>query len=121
MIKLLILLNICHFLGDFSPLSTSKMLQAKEKGWPLPPIFLHACIHGVLMFSVLIFFVDLKLACYLMAFEITTHFFIDVWKGRMNVWLPIVADPKNKYHWMLFGFDQLLHQVVINTIVAYSM
>ncbi|MBN8701491.1 MAG: DUF3307 domain-containing protein [Bacteroidetes bacterium] len=117
MIALITLLNICHLFGDFSPLSTSKMLQAKEKGTPSIPIFLHASIHGLLMLSVLVFFCSIKLAIILCLFEIVTHFLIDTWKGKMNVWFPIFSDNKNKYHWMLFGFDQFLHQLVIVSIV----
>ncbi len=119
MFKLLILLNFCHLLGDFSPLSTAWMLNAKRFGKPLFPIFVHAAVHASLMLSVLFFFTELKYALLLAGFQLITHFIIDVWKGRMNGWFPVFSDMNNKAYWFLFGFDQLLHQMVILTMVWY--
>jgi Protein of unknown function (DUF3307) len=121
MITLLVLLFICHFLADFSPLSTAWMLNAKSKGTPPLPIFAHAGIHAVLMFTVLLFFVTPLLALQLMAFQWLTHFVIDVCKGKMNVWFPIVANANDKRYWLLFGFDQLMHQCVILTMAWVSL
>lgn len=113
MMLLLVLLFVCHFLSDFSPLSTDWMLRAKSKGWPLFPIFVHAGIHASLMFTVLFFFVPFTLAWQLAFFQWFTHFIIDVCKGKMNVFFPTVANPTHKSYWLLFGFDQLMHQLVI--------
>jgi hypothetical protein len=110
---------LCHLIGDFSPLSTAWMLKAKSTGRPLIPILLHASVHGSLMIVVLLFFVDIKTAFFLMLFEIITHFVIDVWKGRMNVWFPKLQDQTYYLHWTMFGVDQLLHQTVILTIVYW--
>jgi len=117
MILLLALLFVCHFLADFSPLSTSWMLHAKSKGSPFFPIFVHAGIHALLMLSVLFFFSPLILALKLAAFQCVTHFIIDVCKGKMNVLFPVVSNPEDKRHWLLFGFDQLMHQTVILLMV----
>jgi hypothetical protein len=119
MLVLIFLLMLCHLIGDFSPLSTSWMLKAKSTGRPLIPILLHASVHGSLMIVVLLFFVDVKTAFFLMLFEILTHFAIDVWKGRMNVWFPKLHDQTYYLHWTIFGIDQLLHQTVILTIVYW--
>lgn len=112
--QILIGLFICHWLADYTPLSTSWMLNAKRLGDPLHPIFAHALVHGILMSIFLLFIVGfnhtlLGLCC----FQVITHFIIDVWKGKMNYWFPSLQSPANKSHWVIFGFDQLLHALVI--------
>jgi len=114
MIKLISLLMVCHWMADFTQLSNPWMLAAKQRGKSLFPILVHACVHGALMFVVLLFFTDLE-----MAFQITAHFCIDVWKGRMNGWFPKLENTSNPYFWWLFGFDQFLHQVVILGMVFW--
>lgn len=110
---LLILLLVCHYIGDYTHLSTPRMLSAKRIGWPIGPIIMHAAVHAVLMFAVMIYYTTSNIVLGCMLLEFGTHFFIDVLKGKMNVWFPVVADPREKAHWYIFGFDQLLHQVVI--------
>lgn len=119
MIKLILLLMVCHWMADFTQLSNPWMLAAKQRGKSLFPILAHACVHGVLMFIVLLFFTDLEKALTLMAFQIAAHFCIDVWKGRMNGWFPKFENTSNPYFWWLFGFDQFLHQVVILSMVFW--
>ena len=117
MILLLASLFFCYFLADFSPLSTNWMLRAKSKGAPFFPIFVHAGVHAVLMFIVLLFFIPFTLAWQLATFQWVAHFTIDVCKGKTNVLFPSVADPNHKRYWILFGFDQLMHQLVIVVMV----
>jgi len=120
--QILIGLFICHFLADFTPLSTPWMLNAKRLGKPVGPIFMHAVTHAALMAIALAFFVspNTKLYAGLFLFQLATHFLIDVWKGRMNGWFPALQNPANKSHWAMFGFDQLLHAVVIITMAHYA-
>ncbi len=122
---LLLSLFFCHFLADF-PLSNKWMLDAKQKGTPFFPILVHAGVHAVLMGIVLILFLHdepngwfyiLKL----IPFQWFTHFGIDVLKGKTMVWYPSTADPKNKIYWLLFGFDQFLHAVVILLMVTWEI
>jgi hypothetical protein len=90
------------------------MLNAKSVGKPLLPIFAHAAVHALLMAIVLAFGqITFALWFNLVMFQLLSHFLIDLWKGRMNVWFPIVQSPASKWHWILFGFDQFLHAVVI--------
>ena len=113
-VSLLLLLFFCHFLADYTWLSTSWMLNAKQLGKPLPPILFHAWVHATLMFIVLIPFIGFKSNIWwLFLFQFITHFLIDVWKGRMNGWFPSLQNPANKWHWVIFGFDQYLHAAVI--------
>jgi hypothetical protein len=112
--QILIGLFICHWLADYTHLSTDWMLNAKRLGKPLFPIFVHSSMHAILMFLFLVFFTnDLGLVLKLSLFQLITHFLIDVWKGRMNGWFPALQSPANKWHWIVFGFDQLLHALVI--------
>ncbi len=119
-LKLLILLFICHWLADYTPLSTSWMLNAKRIGKPLFPILVHASVHAFLMGAVLCWFVGVTtILAYLFMIELLTHFLIDVCKGRVNVIFPSLQSPANKWHWVVFGFDQLLHSIVIIYIVYF--
>ncbi len=121
--QILIGLFICHFLADYTHLSTAWMLNAKRLGKPLYPIFTHAFAHASLMLVLLALvfgFSGFKLAA-LFGFQLITHFLIDVWKGRMNGWFPALQSPTNKWHWIVFGFDQLLHALVIIGMSLYAV
>jgi hypothetical protein len=130
---ILIGLFICHWLADYTHLSTAEMLGAKRLGTPLFPIFKHALVHAFLMGVFLRFFVFgnwhnsqhvfsiLDKVDILMAFQLITHFLIDLWKGRMNGWFPTLQSPANKWHWIVFGFDQLLHALVIIAMSVYAI
>lgn len=107
-------LFICHWLADYTHLSTAYMLNAKRIGKPLFPIFIHALVHTTLMFIFLLLCnIELNLVLELSLIQLVTHFLIDLWKGKMNSWFPSLQSPTNKWHWVIFGFDQLLHSLVI--------
>lgn len=125
---ILIALFFCHYLADYTYLSTAWMLNAKRFGKPLFPIFIHALTHATLMLIAIWIFNSIKLnywsgillkEIYLFLFQLITHFLIDVWKGRMNGWFPSLQNPANKWHWVVFGFDQFLHALVIILMVGY--
>lgn len=116
-----IALFVCHWLADYTHLSTPWMLSAKRLGKPFYPIFIHALVHACLMLVTLAAFglSGLPLAG-LFLFQLLSHFLIDVWKGRMNHWFPSLQSPSNKWHWVVFGFDQLMHTVVIILMSAFA-
>ena len=123
--QILIGLFICHFLADYTHLSTAWMLNAKRLGKPLFPITIHALVHSLLMgvFLTVLGYGNLlkfDIVDKLMIFQFITHFIIDVWKGRMNGWFPSLQSPANKWHWIVFGFDQFLHAVVIILMVYFN-
>lgn len=110
----LILQFFAHWLGDYTHLSRPYMLQAKRTGSPMLPIFHHALVHAILQFlTVLIFTENVKNLADVFIIQLVSHFLIDVWKGRMNVWFPSLSNPANKYHWYVFGIDQFFHSVII--------
>jgi hypothetical protein len=127
---LLLSLFFCHFLADFTHLSTKWMLDAKRLGKPLFPILCHALVHATLMGIVIHIYLwqtnrinpfafEFDINDKLFLFQWTTHFLIDVWKGRMNGWFPLLQDQSNKWHWVVFGFDQFLHITVIVIMVYW--
>ena len=118
---ILIGLFICHFLADYTHLSTAWMLNAKRLGTPLFPIFIHAFVHMFIMGAFLSIIGLKDELYYLMPFQLITHFLIDVWKGKMNSWFPSLQSPANKWHWIIFGLDQLLHDLVIIKMADYAI
>lgn len=116
MILLLIVLLICHYLADFC-LTWPALIRSKSDGRNVWPILLHATVHAVLMGVCLMAFgVNLELALWLMLLELVTHFVIDFGKAAVSVKIPLLADVKQKPYWVLFGLDQLLHQLVVVVI-----
>ena len=110
---LIILLFICHWLGDYTHLQRPWMLKAKATGSP--------ALHSILFLFCLSFYTNGKVLWFLFLFELITHFAIDVWKGKMNVWFPNIKNPINQFHWIVFGFDQLLHHAIIVVIVYWVL
>lgn len=113
MIVTLLVLNLCHWAADFTHLSTTWMLNAKQVGKPLLPIFAHAGVHAGLFFIAVFALHGIDKAILAAAIQLPTHFSIDVLKGKMNVWFPELKSFENKFHWWVFGADQMLHQSVI--------
>lgn len=114
---LLVFLLICHYLADFTHMSTPWMLAAKRYGKPLLPIAAHGFMHAWLMAGIILIFTDFQKAIYAFLFELITHTLIDTAKGRISAEFPYLQNPSNIYYWYLYGFDQLLHLLVIVTIV----
>lgn len=119
--KILIILFICHFLADYTHFSTAWMLNAKKLGKPLFPIWVHAMVHGLLMFWGLMIFCPVEICAKMFIFQWLTHFAVDVWKGKMNAWFPTIQSPTNKLHWIVFGLDQTLHAIVIIIMSMYAV
>ena len=116
MVLLLIALLICHYLADFC-LTWPALIRSKADGRNVWPILLHAAVHAVLMGGcLLVFGVNTEQLFLLMSLELVTHFIIDVGKAAVSVKLPLLADIKQKPYWVLFGLDQLLHQLVVVAI-----
>jgi len=123
---LLLGLFFCHFLADYTHLSAAWMLSAKRLGKPLLPIYTHAVVHALLMGIFLRICFGYPMGIWhtdtigkMILLQLISHFLIDVWKGRMNGWFPSLQNPANKWHWIVFGFDQFLHATVIILMVYF--
>ena len=112
-VLLLIALLVCHYLADFC-LTMPVMIRAKSDGRNLWPIALHAATHAVLIgLCLLVYGVGWQLLLVLMMTELVSHFAIDVLKAKISNRFPYWSDNRHKPYWMLYGFDQLLHQLVV--------
>lgn len=113
MVLLLISLLVCHYLADFC-LTSPAMIRAKADGRNPWPILLHAGIHAGLVSICLLFWqTPWKTLLLLVLLELVSHFLIDTAKGRLTARFPALADMQQKPYWMLYGFDQLLHLMVL--------
>jgi hypothetical protein len=120
-LKLLVTLLVCHYLADFC-LTLPIMIRAKANGKQLWPIALHSMVHALLMgLCLLLFGVSVLTTLYLMAAEAASHFIIDLSKARLSSRIPRLADATGKPYWMLYGLDQLLHQLVVVGIWAFAV
>ena len=112
-VVLLISLLVCHYLADFC-FTFPSMIRAKADGRNPWPIMLHAAIHsGLMAICLLLWTIPWKAVLLAMAVEWGTHFLIDWTKARLSTRFPRLADQQQKPYWMLYGLDQLLHQLVI--------
>lgn len=120
-IVLIIALFFIHWLGDFTAFATAKMHKSKAIGAPIGPIFLHACVHaGFVAVLLFIFQFNGNLILQLTLFQLVSHFLIDVTKGKLSAGFQMFRDNTTYPYWMLFGFDQFLHGVVMILIWAIA-
>ena len=109
----LTLLLVCHYMADFC-FTFPVMIKAKADGKNLWPILLHSFIHAILIgLCLLLFGINWHLMFLLALLELVSHFLIDKAKARLSVCYQYLADMRYKPNWMLYGFDQLLHQFVV--------
>ena len=62
-----------------------------------------------------------KMCLWLAALQLVTHFVIDTTKGVLTGHFPLLADNTQKPFWILYGFDQLLHLLVILLVASLSV
>lgn len=117
----LVMLLVCHYLADFC-LTSPSMIRAKADGRNPWPILLHATVHaGLMTICLLLWVTSWKTALLAIAVEWGTHFLIDWTKARLSARFPNLADQQQKPYWILYGIDQLLHQLVIVGIWYYAI
>jgi len=79
-------------------------------------------VHAVLMGIFALFFgVSVPTMICLMAIEAASNFVIDLSKVRLAGHHPQLADATGKPYWMLYGLDQLLHQMVVICIWSFAV
>lgn len=119
-IWLLITLFLVHFLGDFTPLSTPRMQEAKATGKPVGPILLHGLVHAILVGLAVVAVVRPggSVVTAAVGIEFVTHFGIDWGRGLLAGRSSTLSDPKNQSFWTILGSDQLAHGLVLIWIAA---
>ncbi len=118
-LTLLAVLLLTHYLGDFTHLSTPRMLEAKATGRSISWIGAHAGVHAVLGLAVGLVARPtggILLAAFVL--ELVTHFLIDTGRAKLCASFPSCATTDNDAYWYLLGVDQLLHGWVLLAIVA---
>lgn len=113
-------LFLAHYIGDFTPLATRRMLEAKAAAKPLWPIAAHAGVHTGLMALAIVLVSRpeasiLVLAC---AIQFVTHFGLDAGRAGVGRWQPSLNDPTRSKFWRLLGLDQLAHAIVLIGVAA---
>lgn len=121
-IILFIVLNFCHFLADYTPLSTKEMLAAKRFGKPIFPIFKHGFVHaGIMGMPLWVMgvwgYFPASIFMEVFFLQLISHTIIDTLKGRFAKWISITADNTQKWYWIVMGFDQFLHQSIIALMI----
>jgi hypothetical protein len=119
-ILLLMYLQLAHYMGDFTPLLVKNiMLDAKRYGTPILPILCHGVMNGVTYgLGVLLIYWNIKFWILTILIETITHTILDTMKGWITFLNYKFEDKSNNCYWILFGADQLGHQLVIIWILA---
>jgi hypothetical protein len=111
----LALLEVKHFMCDFV-LQTAYLYRNKGK-YGHPAGFVHAGLHAVgSLPAILIVTQSAGLAAALVAVEFLIHYHVD--------WLKLYIDKRYRLginqsvYWMIFGLDQLIHQITYIAILA---
>lgn len=112
---LLVLLFAAHFLGDFTPLSTARMQQAKSVGRPIAPIAAHAAVHAVLVAIAIAIatWPGTALAAAAVGVAFLSHLAIDWARGRLGAVRPGLSNPETQAFWSVLGLDQFAHAMVL--------
>jgi hypothetical protein len=112
---LLAALLVGHFLGDFTPLATARMQEAKAAGGPLGPILEHAAIHALITAAIvaLIARPDAGVVALAGGIQLATHFVLDAGRGRASRLYPALSDAGRQAFWTALGADQLAHGLVL--------
>lgn len=114
-VLLLVALFVAHDLGDFTPLATARIRQAKAEGGPMGPIAVHAGVHALLV-GLAIVAVARPSASILgvaVGAEFVTHFAIDATRARIGARIPALSNWHSNPFWWALGLDQLLHGLVL--------
>ena len=119
-VALLLALLVGHFLGDFTPLLTRRMRDAKENGEPLWPIAVHGAVHGGLALVAIAAALRPGPGAYLFGGGVVfvTHFLIDAVRARLGVRFGELGDPRAQLFWTALGLDQLAHAAVLVGVAA---
>ena len=112
---LLATLMVGHFLGDFTPLATARMLEAKARGGPMRLIAAHAALHAVLtgLAVALVARPESSLLALAIGLQFVAHWGLDAFRARLGVTLPALGDPTRNVYWTALGLDQLAHWLVL--------
>ncbi len=119
-VRLLAALLFAHFLGDYTPLATARMQEAKANGGPMGMIAAHAGVHAILVGIAVLALArpSLGLLAAAVGIQFVTHLALDAFRARMSVQAPALQDPTQNVFWTALGLDQLAHALVLVAIAT---
>ena len=119
-VGLVVALLIGHFLGDFTPLATARIQQAKAEGGPQRYIAAHAAVHALLTGVAVLAIARPTPGVLVLAvgIQFATHWVLDGFRARMGASMPALGDPSANAFWTALGIDQLAHGLVLLGIAA---
>ena len=110
-ITLLVAFQLKHLLADFVFQNTYMVIGKGKKGWGfVPPLACHCFVHIVLTTVVICLFMGVHFL-WLLPVEFIIHFIIDRLKSGPKYGGRYSMSKSPKTFWVLFGVDQLLHQL----------
>ena len=110
----LILLQVKHFACDFA-LQTQWQIQAKGH-YGRYPGFVHAGLHAITSIPALLVLTHVPhVIALVVVIEFLVHYHIDFTKARVDKALDLGNTSLG--YWIIFGLDQLAHQMTYLTIV----
>jgi len=120
---LLGMLFVGHFLGDFTPLATARMQEAKANGGPMSLIAAHAALHAFLtgLAVALVVGPEPAVLALVVGLQFLTHFGLDAFRARLGVRVPALKDPGKNTYWTALGLDQLAHGLVLIAITVIAV
>ncbi len=109
-----------HCVGDFSPLATTRMLEAKANGGPLLSIAGHAAVHTLLAGIVVALLARPALPGLALAAGLVfvTHFALDAGRALLGRRFRVLNDTRQRAFWYALGLDQLGHGLVLVGVAA---
>lgn len=112
----LLAFQLKHFLGDFV-LQTKFQVDTK-KIYGHYGGFIHAGLHALGTLPIVIVAGASAVAVVVIVIgEFAVHYHVDWLKGQIDVWTGWTE--KDQAYWVVFGADQLIHQLTYLLIVAY--
>lgn len=122
-VALLLGLLVAHFLGDFTPLASERIQEAKAAGGPLLPIVGHAAVHGVLTGGAvgLLARPGWALLAGAAGTVFLSHLAIDVGRARLNARIDALRSPDRQAFWVALGADQLAHVAILVGLTAFLL
>lgn len=109
-----------HCAGDFSPLATTRMLEAKANGGPLVSIAGHAAVHTLLVVLVVALLAGptLPALALIAGLVFVTHFALDASRALLGRRFRALNDTRQRAFWYALGLDQLGHGLVLVGVAA---
>ncbi len=113
-------LLFAHYLGDYTPLATPRMQEAKAVGGPLLFIAAHAAVHALLVALVVALVVGMAWPTLgeATAIVFSTHLVLDFGRAKLGQRYPKLNDCQKSGFWYSLGVDQLGHGLILVGVAA---